>query len=347
MRHVFTVIVIILCIILLCFSSQSMIGAARGFELFITNVFPALFPFTVCVQAMKLLGIFEVNSNSMLGNTAKIFLLSAAAGWPTGSFLVEAGFGGSTPKLSKNKRSILSALCNLSNPAFIIGTVAGSMLGRAKLALLFLVSHYGTASILVLLFTLFNKKNCSCQYSKAIDGCRLSEVLPAAIENAVAVVMKIGGAIVFFSVVTGMLDGQYVSAIISPKLKTMLCGLLEMTNGISRAAASGTDLRSSCALISFMLSFGGICIAVQSMSVAKTQVLPYLITKLVQGLLSALVCFMLFPLFYSGANAVINGLDSVLLTRNAIAIGEIAACAALTSAAATIIAILFTGKTRA
>ena len=96
-----------------------------------------------------------------------------------------------------------------------------------------------------------------------------------------------------------------------------------------------------------MLSFGGICIAVQAMSVAKTQVLPYLITKLVQGLISALVCFVLFPLFHSGANAVINGLDSVLLTRNAIAIGEIAACAALTSAAATIIAILFTGKTRA
>lgn len=122
MRHVFTVIVIILCIILLCFSSQSMIGAARGFELFITNVFPALFPFTVCVQAMKLLGIFEVNSNSMLGNTAKIFLLSAAAGSPTGSFLVEAGFGGSTPKLSKISaasclRSVISQiLFSLSEP---------------------------------------------------------------------------------------------------------------------------------------------------------------------------------------------------------------------------------------
>lgn len=346
MRHVFTVALIILCIVLLFFSSQSMLGAARGFELFITNVFPALFPFAVCVQALKMLGMFEVNSKSTLGDTAKILLLSSIAGSPTGSVLVEASFGGVAPKLSENKRSILSALCNLSNPVFIVGTVTGSMLGKAELALLLLISHYGTAAILVFLFSLANRKSSSCQYSKPIERSGLSDVLPSAIESAVSIVLKIGGTIVFFSVITGMLNGQYISSVMSPKLRIMLCGLLEMTNGISGAAASGQDLRSICALISFMLSFGGICIAVQATSVAETRILPYLSTKLIQGGIAALVCFMLFPLLCRGANTVISGLDSQLLARNAIAIGEIAVCAALSSAAATAIAILFTGKTR-
>lgn len=51
-----------LCFGLVLFGPQAAAGAADGFELFISCVFPSLFPFFVCVALLKGLGVFGVKS---------------------------------------------------------------------------------------------------------------------------------------------------------------------------------------------------------------------------------------------------------------------------------------------
>lgn len=158
MRHLLIVVTLILVAALILFSSSSMLGAARGFELFISSVFPALFPFFVCISILKRLGMFEMRGKNTVGAIIRIFLVSCISGCPTGSLLTEACFGGKSQSLSLKKRSMMSAICNLSSPVFIIGTVCTNMLQRPKLAYLIALAHYGSAAIMIASFILINKK---------------------------------------------------------------------------------------------------------------------------------------------------------------------------------------------
>ena len=93
------VVTMILVAALILFSSSSMLGAARGFELFISSVFPALFPFFVCISILKRLGMFEIRGKNTAGAIIRIFLVSCISGCPTGSLLTETCFGGKSPSL--------------------------------------------------------------------------------------------------------------------------------------------------------------------------------------------------------------------------------------------------------
>lgn len=53
MRYFFVAVTAILCFGLVLFGPQAAAGAAEGFELFISCVFPSLFPFFVCVALLK------------------------------------------------------------------------------------------------------------------------------------------------------------------------------------------------------------------------------------------------------------------------------------------------------
>ena len=73
MRYSFVAVTAILCFGLVLFGPQAAAGAAEGFELFISCVFPSLFPFFVCVALLKGLGVFGVKSGRAGAAILKIF----------------------------------------------------------------------------------------------------------------------------------------------------------------------------------------------------------------------------------------------------------------------------------
>ena len=76
MRYFFVAVTAILCFGLVLFGPQAAAGAAEGFELFISCVFPSLFPFFVCVALLKGLGVFGVKSGRAGAAIFKIFAVS-------------------------------------------------------------------------------------------------------------------------------------------------------------------------------------------------------------------------------------------------------------------------------
>lgn len=355
MRSIFTVLVFLLCILLVSFSQSSMLGAARGFELFVSSVFPALFPFFVCVSALKRMGAFATDNSKPTAVILKIFAVSCISGSPSGTLLTDNTFGGDINTLDLKKRSILSAITNLSSPVFIVGTVCTQMLKMPQLAYLIGFCHYGAAFLMLLVFILFNRKKLETlssavrKYSSSINSrsaVPLSTVIPSAIMDSVNTMLRIGGTLIFCMVLIGILDAFRFINMLNPILRGISFGLLEMTNGINFISGTGLDLHTKCCLITALLSFGGFCVYMQASGVAKVLPREYLITKLIHGISSASLAYVLFPFFINNSSPVSTILGDRLVLSRIITMGEMVICGIFASSAAALMAIFAAKRTK-
>ena len=194
MRYFFVAVTAILCFGLVLFGPQAAAGAADGFELFISCVFPSLFPFFVCVALLKGLGVFGVKSGRVGAAIFKIFAISLISGTPTGPMLIGSVLPESTElnynkqQLNSELRSALAALTNLASPVFIAGAVCSRMFGfrERKAALLLAISHYGAAALSVSLLMLLASA-LNCKFRPAADSqsrIRAAAVFPKAVRVA-------------------------------------------------------------------------------------------------------------------------------------------------------------------
>ena len=114
MRAFFIAAAVVVLILLCFFGNRVMSYAAEGYKLFITSVFPALFPFLVVVNFMNTFTDQASRRRPGMLTVSQIFLISALCGSPSGSLMVE-----STLKLSPDDRSpdalssMLSAALNM------------------------------------------------------------------------------------------------------------------------------------------------------------------------------------------------------------------------------------------
>ena len=140
----------------------------------------------------------------------------------------------------------------------------------------------------------------------------------ASVTEAAASLISICGMIVFFSVLMRMLEITGLLSIIAWPLKqlilllngpghaaeVMICAAVEAATGACRIADAALSLREATALAAFAFSFGGLCIMAQSMIFMRIDIKKYLICKLAQGMLAALIAYLLFPLCCNGAQSV-------------------------------------------
>lgn len=382
MKALLTVIISVLCVVFVFFSETSMAGAAGGFELFMSSVFPALFPFFVCVSALRHIGVFTAHGGWSTAALFRIFIISCISGSPSGSLLLHTSRQGDDPA-SIRTVTVLSAFSNLSSPVFIIGTVCGRMLNASWLIPLLMLSHYGSAFILFSCCVMngrmrlgYEKKpaialestvkqhrvpgcnpcrrgrNAKAEPKRKISGrtaqsTHLAAALPHAIRDSVQTMLQIGGTLIFFMVIISVVDSTGITSGLNVTAKGTIFGAIEMTNGISLIASAECGMRLRVMLISAVLSFGGICVLFQAMGVAEIQPRTYISSKLLHGLLSALICFALYPIFSRHAEPANSTLGGNLVAERVISMMQMAVCAALASALAALIAVFTARRTRA
>lgn len=136
--------------------------------------------------------------------------------------------------------------------------------------------------------------------------------------NAINTVIMIGGFVILFSVIISILNKSgmlnLISHIFYPIfnmlkidinfIKPIISGLIELTNGLS--ILTNINTKSFSTLItfaSFILGFGGISICLQVLSITSKSdisIKPYIIGKLLQGIISAILTYTIihiFPIF--------------------------------------------------
>ncbi len=286
MKRLMPAVLIGMCVLLLACSKEALDSAAEALSLWWTRVLPALFPFYVLTSLMNRFGLLNSLQKRLRSPFLPCFLLGAVAGYPTGARICRM-LG----------REDYAVCCNLCSPMFLLGVVAVGTCGNAGMFWPLAIAHYGSALILFALHGLFGGR-------PAPDAPAPAPPLPvpeggmmADITAGMQAMLSIGGCIVFFYVpvntlLTVALHGRL------PMLSTTFIGIAELTSGCRHAAELGLPINVLSGFLAFFVTFGGLCVFAQAMLVAGLE-RPgeYLLGKVAQGCLAAILAYLLTPLF--------------------------------------------------
>ncbi len=304
-----------LCVALLFAMAAFLTAPARyasavreGISLWAVSVLPAVFPFLFLCPLLTATPLFRWLAKVLSPITQILFrvsgeggclaFVSALSGYPVGARLLFELT--ERKKLPRGEVFRLACLCTASGPAFLVGVVGSAMFASAKLGYLLFLSHLlgvYTVSFIVRLFTRNYTPSAPSLPPKTTADLYQTTL------NAVLSILCVGGLIALFSAFGLMIqDCGIISLLSSPfpdpaQAEGVLLGLLEMTGGCARLA--NYPCRSSVALASFLITFGGLCVLLQQLAFLKrtgVKTLPFLGIKFAQAVLSALICYVLFPI---------------------------------------------------
>lgn len=329
-RNGVTILFCLFTLCLVLFSRTNLSAAKNGLILWATAVVPSLFPFFVATEMLSYTNVISYLGKWLTpvmrplfgvpGEAAFAFIMGLISGYPVGAKIVsnfmEQGI------CNKEEAERMLAFTNNSGPLFIIGTVGITLFGNTTIGILLLVTHILaciSVGIILNLCTHRKRKNeFKPSYSSAVSHpikkqntttpsfSSLGEILGSSIKNATSTILLIGGFVVLFSVVISILNQSHlldtISHIFEPIFsllhipsefcKSLLSGIVELTNGVSLIAGIPTkNLSISIIFSAFLLGFGGFSVLLQVFSIVSKNGLSikkYAYGKLLQGLLAAL-----------------------------------------------------------
>ncbi len=293
-----TAAVLFAIVLFLVFPARYARSVRDGIDLWAVSVLPATLPmffltaiFTrrkLFARVAKALSPLSAALFGVSGGGACAALLSALSGYPVGARTVYDL--SRTGVLCEDERFRVACLSTTSGPAFLVGAVGGGMFRSAAAGWVLFLSHLMGICLVCFLLRLFAKGRRRTSFVPKGETLSLSELL----SGSVLSVLCVGGAIAIFSVF-----GQMIADLCAPLglpaiPEAMLRGLLEMTAGCSLLSSAPSAL--SLALCCFLVTFGGLCVLIQQLAFltqAGISVPKFLAVKFAQGVVSALLCYVL------------------------------------------------------
>lgn len=285
-------------------------SVTKGFILFYSAVLPALFPFFFFTRLLSGLGFPEATGKLFEKPVRKLYnappissyimFMSLLSGYPVGAKLILDCYRNNIINTDDCKKII--SFSSTSAPIFVIGTVATFMLDKPAYGALILTAHYLSALFTGLIF---------CRIGKGTDGVAISALPPKnhsdnilgdSINDAVISILSVGGLIAVFSVIIDIFSDIGLYRIFGDKASPVLIGLTEMTRGCQEIAKSSLSTPLTLAVITGLISFGGLCIIVQSMAfLAPTGVKSsyFIAVKVTQGIFGFVTAYVLGLAFAS------------------------------------------------
>ena len=264
------------CCVLFLYNPAAVSQASAGFLIWRDSLLPALLPFFVCAGVMQNTGV-----SGRLERASLIFL-SLISGAPAGARLL-SGYG----KPDARSAAILK---NIS-PIFIYASFCSGMTGCPRLALYILPAQFLAAAIMLILFPIRINPRPQASLSSPL------RLLSNALQSSVSAMLNICAALVFFSALMGGFGAMLGSGKSSCLPGAVLYGMLEMAGGSAALSSLGIGMRPLGTAAAFVFSFGGLCVYAQSLSFAPLPFLRYFSAKMMQGMLSAAIAYVLLTLF--------------------------------------------------
>lgn len=315
----------ILIIIFLINLDQSMKSAIDGCKLWFTSILPTVLPFTLICNLLiaydgislysKFLGPLFCKPLGLSKNCSFPITASILCGYPLGakysSDIYNLGY------IDKDEYTRLLNIATNCGPLFIMGPVATAMFGNMKLSYILLIGNY-LSPIVIGIFT--RKKKTYFKNTPTIslpsNNKNFGEILKDSLDQSINTTISIGGFIVLFSIIIGIIKsspnlGLFFNSLESlihipiNSLYSITLGSIEITNGCNIIATSTLTLPIKLSIISFLCSFSGLCIIAQVSSFIskdKISMLKYSLIKLLQGIISSVITFFTSTLFLGSIN---------------------------------------------
>lgn len=279
------------CMLILILDSRATAeAAAAGVDACIRTVIPALFPFFLLsgfLTGNMAGGLFSGIIAKLFhapANYGGILLAGLLGGYPLGAKLAsEACKNGYA---SRPQADRLLMFCSQAGPSFLFGIAAAQLDGAASGWMLWgiqLLSAWSVAWI-------FPVPRVSSPVQKSMRRVKWNDIM----RSSLLAIGSVCGWVVAFSVVIHFLN-RWVLWILPETLQVLICGMLELTNGcLMLSTVSDSQVRFLLAAV--MLNFGGLCVVMQTASVAQgLDLRQYLLGKFTQTLFSVL-----FTLIFCG-----------------------------------------------
>jgi sporulation integral membrane protein YlbJ len=325
---------------IIVFPAQGFEASLRGISIWWDILFPALFPFFVISEMLLGFGIVHFIGTlldplmrplfRLPGIGGFVVAMGLASGYPVGAKLTSQLW--EQKLVSREEGERLVAFTTTSDPIFLIGAVSVGFFHDVRLAGILAAAHYGGAILLGLLMrfrgkpyvalrskepgSLLQRSFRAMHEARLRDGRPLGTLLQQATQSSIQLIFVIGGLVVFFSVVLRALDishiMEFLTALVSyalhdinlplPLAEAIVNGFFEVTLGAKAAgfAVGAISLQSKVAVAAFILSWGGLSVHAQIVSILHRTDLrytPFLIARLLHGLFaSALVLLFWKPM---------------------------------------------------
>lgn len=270
----------------------------NGLTLFAKSVLPVLFPFFFISKVLNTLGASSALGKVLSKPLRKLYnapnisgyilAMNMISGYPIGASLTADVYRSGL--IDKSDALCITAFCSSGGPIFILGTV-NSFFGNTRFTIILLITNY--LSALINGFIYKNK-----QYNdKASQTSTTLDKLPNIIKSSIIGVLQVGGFITLFNILIDMLGDigiiEAIASLTKPFLSqeqslALFSGIVEMTRGCKMLSVSGAIVFNAC-IASFLISFGGIGVAMQSMSyLSECEITlgEFLIRKLSQAVIS-------------------------------------------------------------
>ncbi len=295
-------------VILLIFAPDSSLEyMKKSIELCLQSLVPTLFPFMIISDFLLSVNAFKYLRFILLKPISLIFGLSdngscavamgTLCGFPIGTKssvkLYEEN------KISHREFLHIMSFCNIPSGAFVCGTVGFALqnvnLGK-RIYLSLLLSS--------LIMGLFGRA--VYKYERKNDDFSKSDTdtvtaFTSAVTSSASVMIGVCAYVVFFSVIIGYLYKLCTSLSLPRIITLLLCGLVEMSNGV--ALVSSEIFSNPCfapAITAFFVGFSGISVTFQIFSLDKAHNLNkkiFVLQKFLQGLLCCAITYVSLKLF--------------------------------------------------
>ncbi|MCJ7687824.1 MAG: sporulation integral membrane protein YlbJ, partial [Clostridiaceae bacterium] len=203
-----------------------------------------------------------------------------------------------------------------ASPLFVIGTVGASMMSSNKIGYILLLSNI--LSCIFMGFIIPSKNSFSRIRIKSNSikknvnkDVNFGIIFKNSIEDAIKNSLNIGGFIVVFSVITGIIKDNVIFHIVLNKISLfvgsssdfiqgLILGMLEVTNGCDLISSSNSSLIVKLPILSFLIAFSGLSIISQVYSYTykyNVSIKKYVVRKFIQAIISSISSIILYYVF--------------------------------------------------
>ncbi|WP_046175145.1 sporulation integral membrane protein YlbJ [Domibacillus indicus] len=311
----------------LLFSPQTGLQAAKyGMDMWWKTVFPSLLPFFILTELMAGLGVIAF-FGSLLGGTMQFFfripgpagvswMLSLASGFPSGARM--AARLRAERSITRIEAERLTAMAHSSNPLFILSAVASGFLKNPEAGFLLAAAHYSGAFFVGLTMRFYGgrpegqAKKVKIEPLNAFkearkkDGRVFGTMFADAVLSSVQTLMLVGGFILFFSVLTALLNEYGAAAFLfsffpaqetsMPIARALFAGFFELTSGSQLSASPSIASSTGLLLISAILGFSGLSVHAQVAAIISSTDIrygPFFAARVLHGFYAAVIMTLL------------------------------------------------------
>lgn len=307
-----TVFIILVIGIEILLESESIIKTVKfSFSIWENNIFPALFPFFVIGDLLINLGfpdflgeilkpimykLFKIN-----GIGSFVLILSILSGFPSSAkYTKELYLNGS---INEEEASKLLTFTHFSNPLFILGTLSILFLNNEEIGIYILICHYIGNLFVGFIFRNYyvSKKDTNrVSIKRAINKMYLKsqsrkkdigQLITSSLLNSINTLFLILGTVTLFLILTTVINNNVN---ISDYNSAFLNGVFELTQGLKYISMLRIPLYNQALIAVFLLSFGGLSVHMQVISIisdTKIKYFPYFIARILHASISSLIFF--------------------------------------------------------